>query len=63
VVALGKMIYVVGGYDGQNQLSSVERYNTEANVWESVAPMSEPRSALSVTALDGKIYAMGRFFI
>lgn len=54
------MIYVIGGYDGQNQLKTVERYNTESNTWEFVAPMEEPRSALSVTALDGKIYAMGK---
>jgi len=60
VVALGNLIYVIGGYDGENQLKSVETYNTDTNVWEFVAPMSEPRSALSVTALDGKIYAMGK---
>jgi kelch-like protein 19 len=61
VVALGNLIYVIGGYDGRDQLNSVERYNTDTNVWEFVAPMSEARSALSVTALDGKIYAMGMF--
>lgn len=61
VAALGNMIYVVGGYDGERQLNTVERYNTETNVWEFAAPMREARSALSVTVLDGKLYAMGKF--
>lgn len=61
VAALNQYIYVVGGFDGTRQLASVERYDTEHAVWDSVAPISIARSALSVTSLDGRLYAMGGF--
>lgn len=59
VANLGQYIYVVGGYDGTSQLNSVERYDTETSIWETVSSVSVARSALSVTVLDGKLYAMG----
>lgn len=61
VAALNQYIYVVGGFDGQAQLSSVERYDTEQQIWEMVAEIRIARSALSLTVLDGKLYAMGGF--
>lgn len=61
VASLGQYIYVIGGYDGKSQLNSVERYDTEHDVWEDVSSVSIARSALSVTVLDGKLYAMGKF--
>lgn len=61
VAALNQFIYVVGGFDGTRQLASVERYDTEHGVWDTVAPISIARSALSVTSLDGRLYAMGGF--
>lgn len=61
VAALNQYIYVVGGFDGTRQLSSVERYDTENNVWTIVAPIKVARSALSLTVLDEKLYAMGGF--
>lgn len=60
VANLGQYIYVVGGYDGSRQLSTVERYDTERDTWEYVSSVSVARSALSVTVLDGKLYAMGK---
>lgn len=59
--ALNQFIYVVGGFDGTRQLSSVERYDTERQIWDTVAPIRIARSALSLTVLDGKLYAMGGF--
>lgn len=61
VAALNQYIFVVGGFDGTRQLASVERYDTENNVWTMVAPIKVPRSALSLTVLDEKLYAMGGF--
>lgn len=52
---------MVGGFDGTRQLASVERYDTENQVWDAVAPIKIARSALSLTVLDGKLYAMGGF--
>lgn len=39
----------------------MERYDTENQVWELVAPVRVARSALSLTSLDGKLYAIGGF--
>lgn len=60
MAALNNHVYIVGGYDGSKQLSSVERYDTENDTWEFRAPIRIARSALSVTVLDGKLYAMGK---
>lgn len=59
MAALNQYIYVVGGYDGSQQLASVERYDTERDVWQQAAPIRVARSALSLTVLDNKLYAMG----
>lgn len=61
VAAINQYIYVVGGFDGNRQLASVERFDTEHQVWELVAPVKIARSALSLTSLDGKLYAIGGF--
>lgn len=60
VAALNQYIYVVGGYDGQRQLNTVERYDTERDSWNFVSSIRVARSALSLTVLDGKLYAMGK---
>lgn len=56
---MNQYIYVVGGYDGSQQLASVERYDTERDTWEIVASVQIARSALSLTVLDNKLYALG----
>lgn len=63
VAAINQYIYVIGGYDGSKQLATVERYDTENDKWEFVSKMKIARSALSVTVLDCKIYAMGKYNI
>lgn len=42
-------------------MSSVEKYDTENKIWEQVAPIQKARSTLSLTVLDGKLFAMGGF--
>lgn len=49
----------MGGYDGTNQLNTVERYDVEADAWSFAASMRHRRSALGATALHGRIYVMG----
>lgn len=51
----------MGGFDGTRQLATVERYDTENETWDMVAPIQIARSALSLTTLDGKLYAIGGF--
>lgn len=61
MLAVDGFVYAIGGYDGVSQLKSVERYDTEKDEWELVAPMRSPRSALAVALLGGKIYALGEY--
>ncbi|TFJ98342.1 Kelch-like ECH-associated protein 1 [Platysternon megacephalum] len=59
VCALNNSIYAMGGYDGTDQLNSVERYDVETDSWALAAPMGHRRSALGVTVHQGKIYVLG----
>ncbi|KAJ7993641.1 hypothetical protein DPEC_G00256760 [Dallia pectoralis] len=53
---LGK-IYAVGGYDGVSYKSNVERFDPQTNRWSNdVAPLSGPRSRISVVEMDGYMY-------
>lgn len=52
-------IYVMGGYDGTNQLNTVERYDVETDSWTFISSMRHRRSALGVTTHQGRIYALG----
>lgn len=61
VASIGNFIYAIGGYDGQNQLNSVERYDIENDIWEDLPPMNSRRSALSVDVIGEKLFALGRF--
>ena len=54
-------LYVMGGFDGQNSLSTVERYDPVKNAWEAVAPMSAARDGSAAVVVDGKLYVMGGF--
>lgn len=40
VVAVGQLIYVVGGNDGENILSNVDVYNTLTQEWTKGEPMN-----------------------
>lgn len=52
-------IYVVGGYNGSQQLDTVERYDPETDKWHFCQQMSIARSALSLAVIDRKVYAIG----
>ena len=44
VAVVNRLMYAIGGYDGNNRLSSVERYHPENDEWAMVAPMNTTRS-------------------
>ena len=59
-------IFVIGGslrlkWDeyGDMSISTVEMYNPETDTWEGKAKMPTVRSGVSVSVVDGKIYAIG----
>ena len=52
-------LYAVGGVDdGDNELSSVERYDEEKEEWEAVADMSTARCGAGACVLGGRLYAV-----
>ena len=52
-------LYMVGGFDGSDALATFYRYDSMANVWEAMAPMSTAREAPAAAVSDGKLYVMG----
>lgn len=46
VTACSGVLYVVGGYDGQNRWNTAEKYQPDSNTWQQLAPMSTIRSGL-----------------
>ncbi|PNF24644.1 Kelch-like protein 10 [Cryptotermes secundus] len=58
---IGFNIYVIGGYNGQDYLSSCRCFNAVEKTWCEVSPMNKPRCYLSVAVLEGVVYAMGGY--
>ena len=60
-VVIGANIYAVGGYDGNDRLSTVECLDSKRMQprWENVAPMLRPRSNFAITAIENQIRVMG----
>ncbi|XP_028289100.1 kelch-like protein 10, partial [Parambassis ranga] len=57
---LGGYVYFVGGFaQGFIATNSVLRFDLSTRTWQEVAPMYYCRSYVSVTVLNGFIYAMG----
>lgn len=62
VAALEGKVYVLGGIlADQSATGIVERFDTEAMAWESVAPLPEGAQLhhVGAAATDGKVYAAG----
>jgi RNA polymerase sigma factor (sigma-70 family) len=57
-------IYAIGGYNGQRgpngemPLSTVEEYDPKSDTWTRKADMPTPRCHMSISAVNGKIYAI-----
>lgn len=62
-VSLPSGIYIIGGYDGNAYLASVERLERAGGRWVEMSPMNSARCTLSAVASpDGQyIYAIGGF--
>ncbi|XP_049283814.1 kelch-like protein 17 [Anopheles funestus] len=61
VTSLRKLLYVVGGYDGENDLATAECYNPLTNEWTNITPMGTKRSCLGTCAFDGLLYVCGGY--
>ena len=54
-------LYVVGGFDGSQDLASVEICNANNKTWSSGLQMGTNRSCLGVAVLHNLLYAIGGF--
>jgi len=52
-------IYVIGGWDGYRELSSVEVYDPQTNTWSTETPMPTARYHLGYGVVGNKIFAIG----
>ena len=55
------MVYISGGFTGQECLQTAEYYDPQTNQWTLIAPMRNRRSGVSIIAHDGFVYAIGGF--
>ena len=59
MATLDGFIYVVGGYDGQGRIDSMERYCPETNVWIEQKPMETALSRCQAVGYNGYLYVAG----
>ncbi|MBN3308221.1 KLH13 protein, partial [Amia calva] len=64
IAVIGNFLYIVGGqsnYDtkGKTAVDSVYRYDPRFNKWLQVASLNEKRTFFHLSALKGKLYAVG----
>ena len=60
-VALGRRIYVVGGFKTTTNVpsSDVLVYDVDSRTWSSAASLAEPRGGHAAAVLDGRIHVIG----
>jgi kelch-like protein 19 len=61
---VNRLMYAVGGYDGNTRLNQVECYNPEQNKWTFVASMKDSRSGRinSMLSFKEKIFLLENFY-
>jgi N-acetylneuraminic acid mutarotase len=58
-VGLNGKLYVIGGYNGIEPVTTVEVYDPATNRWRTVSGMPTARWSLGAGAINGKVYAVG----
>ena len=52
-------VYVLGGQDGQSDMSICEKYNITENSWRVIKPMETPRNGASAISFEKVIFVFG----
>lgn len=52
VVVINRLLYAIGGFDGNERLASVECYHPENNEWSYLPPLKTGRSGAGNLALS-----------
>ncbi|ESP04085.1 hypothetical protein LOTGIDRAFT_148635 [Lottia gigantea] len=61
VSVVNDIIYVCGGYDGNEHLSTVECYNTNTGHWTSLQHMIVPRCYVGACVLQGNLMVVAGY--
>lgn len=61
VAVVNRLLYAIGGFNGNERLSSMECYHPENNAWTILPSMETGRSGAGVAALNQYIYVVGGF--
>lgn len=61
VAVVNRLLYAVGGFDGENRLRSVERYHPENDEWTTVAAMNTTRSGAGIKIYCHIIFQLTKF--
>ena len=61
-VGLDGILYVIGGFNGEKRLRSVEKYDPDTNTWHDSTPIMKALSSPSVAACDGSLFVMGKYY-
>jgi hypothetical protein len=56
---IGDRIYVVGGYDGQDELDTCQVYDPQQDRWETCPPLNAPRGGVGVAVVGETLYVIG----
>ncbi|KLO25222.1 Kelch repeat-containing protein, partial [Mycobacterium haemophilum] len=55
----GKLLYAVGGSNGNADLTTVEAYDPAGKTWTTLPALPEPRNDVGVAIADGRLVAVG----
>ena len=58
---VGAKIYVMGGFDGTNDLTNNREYDPVANTWAAKAAIPNRRDGFGIGVISGKIYIAGGY--
>lgn len=59
IIKLKNFVYVFGGYQGKISLKSCEKFDIISNRWLDVGEMTYPRSGITASVFDNKIFLAG----
>ncbi|CAI5444963.1 unnamed protein product [Caenorhabditis angaria] len=61
VAVYNRCVYAIGGFNGHDRLTLVEKFEYDTNTWTSIAPLQKKRSALSAAVVGKKVYVCGGY--
>lgn len=60
-IVMGTKLYLIGGFNGTEYFNTCTQFDAVKKTWKEVAPMHCRRCYVSVSVLNGMIYALGGY--